>query len=53
MGGEMVNDLVKRVSRDVFDLESILYQGQGTSRSIGNNTEEGDQIDGGDDKSWS
>ena len=53
MGGEMVNDLVKRVSRDVFDLESILYQGQGTSRSIGNSTEEGVQIDGGDDKSWS
>ena len=53
MGGEVVNDLVERVSRDVFDLESILYQDQGTSRSIGNNKEEGDQIDGGDEMSWS
>jgi len=53
MGGEMVNDLVKRVSRDVFDLENILYQGQGKSKSIGNNMEEEDLIDGGDDMNWS
>jgi hypothetical protein len=53
MGGEMENDLVKRVSRDVFDLESMLYQGQGTRRSIANNMKEGDQIDGGDEMSWS
>ncbi|KAL3780482.1 hypothetical protein ACHAW5_007511 [Stephanodiscus triporus] len=52
MGGEVMNDLVKRVSRDVFDLESILYQGQGMNKSIATGTEEADQIDGGDEMSW-
>ena len=48
-----MNDLVKRVSRDVFDLESMLYTDQRMTRSIATGTDEEVMIDGDIDTCWS
>jgi hypothetical protein len=52
-----MKDLVKRVSRDVFDLESMLYKGQGGGTgggSIMTNDAEGlDKMEGREGTSWS
>jgi transcription elongation factor Elf1 len=53
LGDEKVNNLVKRVSRDVFDLESMLYTDQQMTRSIATGTDEGVMIDGDIDTGWS
>jgi hypothetical protein len=53
LGDEKVNDLVKRVSRDVFDLESMLYTDQRMTRLIATGTDEGVMIDGDIDTGWS
>ena len=53
LGDEKVNDLVKRVSRDVFNLESMLYTDQRTNRSIASGMDEGGMIDGDIDTGWS
>jgi hypothetical protein len=53
LGDEKVNDLVKRVSRDVFNLESMLYTDQRTNKSIVSGTDEGGMIDGDIDTGWS
>lgn len=53
LGDEKVNDLVKRVSRDVFDLESMMYTDQRTNRSIATGIDEGVMIDGDIDTGWS
>ncbi|KAL3817544.1 hypothetical protein ACHAXA_003717 [Cyclostephanos tholiformis] len=52
----MMNDLVKRVSRDVFDLEGILYNDQGGTSgvSFANDDAEGvNKMDRTEDTSWS
>ena len=48
-----MNDLVKRVSMDVFDLESMLYTDQRMTRSIAAGTDEEVMIDGDIDTGWS
>lgn len=53
LSDEKVNDLVKRVSRDVFDLESMLYTDQRTNRSIATGTDVGVIIDGDIGTGWS
>lgn len=53
LGDEKVNDLVKRVSRDVFNLESMLYTDQRTNKSIVSGMDEGGMIDGDIDTGWS
>eukprot|EP00579_Thalassiosira_antarctica_P001110 CAMPEP_0201866110 /NCGR_PEP_ID=MMETSP0902-20130614/795_1 /ASSEMBLY_ACC=CAM_ASM_000551 /TAXON_ID=420261 /ORGANISM="Thalassiosira antarctica, Strain CCMP982" /LENGTH=247 /DNA_ID=CAMNT_0048391011 /DNA_START=44 /DNA_END=787 /DNA_ORIENTATION=+ len=51
MGGEEVNDLVMRVNRDVFDLETILYKGKEENVLSVKGAEEDDQVE--DESSWS
>ena len=53
LGDEKVNDLDKRVSRDVFYLESMLYTDQRMTRSIAAGTDEEVMIDGDIDTGWS
>ncbi len=55
VGGDAVGaeDLVMRVNQDVFDLETMLYKGQGKNAVFAKGMGEGDgQVDGGCEGSW-
>ena len=54
--GKEENDLVKRVNQDVFDLETILYKGKEGKKnmlSAKGSEKGGDQVEDGDETSWS
>ena len=51
---EKENDVVKRVSQEVFDLESVLYKGKEGQLDDTMSTNKGKKVDGdGDNMSWS
>ncbi|KAL7531445.1 hypothetical protein ACHAXR_004045 [Thalassiosira sp. AJA248-18] len=51
MGGEKEKDLVMRVTKDVFDLENVLYKGTEMNDLSTKGDERDDQVE--DEASWS